>query len=181
MQQAQAAQQKQTPSFAWPSLQLGGAAQQAAPPQQLAPQQPAPSASVNFSMPAISDLPNPWQQTACQDDASSMAAGQATVPAPGAQGQGGAGGAGWLQGLLAEAEYPFGPNSSSQASQQPLGGWLGRPPLSERQQQPQAHTAPPGQATTRARQPQSPPQQLLTAGSAGAVFGGVDDLDLGDE
>lgn len=179
--QQQTQQQRQTSSFAWPSLQLRGAAQQSPPVQPPSLQQPAPSASVNFSMPAISDLASPWQPMACRDDASSVPAGQATVPAPCPQADSRAGGAGWLQGLLAEAEYPLGPSGGSQASQQPLGGLLGRPPLAERRQQQQAQASPLGQATKRARQQQSLPQQLLVAGGAGMVFGGVDDLDLGDE
>ncbi|KAL4428018.1 hypothetical protein ABPG75_002107 [Micractinium tetrahymenae] len=183
-QQQQSQQQRQASSFAWPSLQLGGAAQRPAPAQQpMAPQQPAPSASVNFSMPAISDLASPWQRTACQDDASSAPPAQAAVQAAATQpASGGAGGAGWLQGLLAEAEYPFGSIGGSQASQQPLGGLPGRPPLAERRQpQPQAQVSPPGQVAKRARQQHSPPQPLLAAGGTGMVFGGVDDLDLDDE
>lgn len=185
-QHKQAQQQRQTSSFAWPSLQpaglpTAGEPQRLPPVRQLGPQQPTPSASVNFSMPAISDLPSPWQQAACQDDASSAQAGQAAASALRVQAEGGAGGTGWLKGLLAEAEYPFGCVGASQASQQQRGGRLGRLPLAERQQLQQAQVSPPGQAAKRAPQQQSPPPQLPVDGSAGMVFGGVDALDIGDE
>ena len=94
--------------------------------QQQQQQQPAGSESVNFSRKFTQ------QQRWADDAASGPAAKPPAQPQPASQPvqtQGGAAGANWLQGLLAEADFsPFG---LSQGSQQPPA--KDRPALAERQ------------------------------------------------
>ena len=165
--------------------------------QQQQQQVPANSESVNFSMPSLSPPPPQQQRQAWQDDATSLPAhlqqqqdassqlSPAAAAAAASRQQVGAP-AGWLQGLLAEAEFdPFalGP------SQQPSANCR-RPVLSERQ--PTVDNQQQGQllhgvhaskrhCTDPSARPPPPQYQGQPPGTAafdGAVFGEVDELDL---
>ena len=194
VQQQQQQQQEMPPPPARLPAQIGAAHGKQQQQQQQA--SPGGSALVDFSLPSFLQ-PHQHQQAAWQDDATSGSIRQqAPLPSqvpvqaagspPQTQQQGGAAaaGAGWLAGLLAEAD--FDPFASQQPSQQE------RPVLAERQTAaPQAQQLlPHGQHATKRQcmgqqfMPQQQLQQSSPAGVGGcgsAVFAdGIDDLDLDD-
>ena len=193
-QQRQGAQQEQQQEMPPPPARLPAQMGTAHGKQRQQPASPGGSASVGFSLPSFLH-PHQHQQASCQDDATSgrnreqaPPSSQVPVQAAGspqqAQQQGGAAaaGAGWLAGLLAEAD--FDPFASQQPSQQERVVLAERQPAAPQAQQLSPH----GQHATKRQcmgQPFRPQEQQLQQQSSpaggGAVFAeGIDELDLDD-